>query len=72
MQERDRAEGLISAAEEYDEGIDEFALPVRRGGEVIASLAVRGRHRAQGATRETRALLARFAGELTAAADASV
>lgn len=67
---RDRADGLISASEEYDEGIDEFALPIRRGGEVIASLAVRGRHRPKGATRETRALLTHFARELTTAADA--
>lgn len=69
MQERDLADGMISASEEYDEGIDEFALPIRRGGEVIASLAVRGRHRPKGATRETRALLTQFARELTTAAD---
>ncbi|WEK61926.1 MAG: IclR family transcriptional regulator C-terminal domain-containing protein [Candidatus Microbacterium colombiense] len=69
MQVRDIADGLISASEEYDEGIDEFALPIRRGGAVIASLAVRGRHRSKGATKETRALLAQFARELTAAAD---
>lgn len=70
LQDRDRADALITAAEEYDEGIDEFALPIRRGGEVIASLAVRGRHRPQGASRETRALLTRFASELTDRADA--
>lgn len=70
MQERDVADGLISASEEYDEGIDEFALPIRSRGEVIASIAVRGRHRPKGATRETRALLTQFARELSAAADA--
>lgn len=66
--ERDRADALIAAAEEYDEGVDEFALPIRHRGEVIASLAVRGRHRRKGATRDTRALLTQFAGELSAAA----
>ncbi|MFK4759973.1 IclR family transcriptional regulator [Microbacterium sp. ZW T5_45] len=69
MLARDRADGLISAAEEYDEGIDEFALPIRREGAVIASLAVRGRHRPKGATRAARELLTQFAHELTAAAD---
>ncbi|AKV88169.1 hypothetical protein AKG07_14055 [Microbacterium sp. CGR1] len=68
--ERDRADSLIAAAEEYDEGIDEFALPIRSRGEVIASLAVRGRHRPKGITRDTRALLMQFAGELSAAAGA--
>ena len=66
--ERDRADSLIAAAEEYDEGIDEFALPIRSRGEVIASLAVRGRHRPKGVTRDTRALLTQYARELSATA----
>lgn len=65
MQERDRAAGLVSASEEYDEGVDEFALPIRRDGEIIASLAVRGRHRAKGATQRTCALLLQFSRELS-------
>lgn len=68
--ERDRADSLIAAPEEYDEGIDEFALPIRSRGEVIASLAVRGRHRPKGVTRDTRALLTQLARELSAAASA--
>lgn len=71
LQERDRRAELVSASEEYDEGIDEFALPIRHRGEVIASLAVRGRHRPKGASRDTRTLLAHFADTLTAAADAA-
>lgn len=69
LQVRDRAAGLISASEEYDRGIDEFAMPIRRDGEIIASLAVRGRHRSSGATRETRALLAECAAQLTESAE---
>lgn len=68
VQERDRTAGLVSASEEYDEGVDEFAFPIRRDGEIIASLAIRGRHRAKGATQRTRALLPQFARDLGVAA----
>ncbi len=71
LQQRDRADGLIVAAEEYDQGIDEYALPIRRQGEIIASLAVRGRHRAGGPSREARALLTESAARLTAVAGLS-
>lgn len=65
MQERDRAAGLISAREEYDQGVDEFALPIRHGGAVIASIAVRGRHTSKGPSRRTRMLLEQFSQQLS-------
>ncbi|MFK4850992.1 IclR family transcriptional regulator C-terminal domain-containing protein [Microbacterium sp. ZW T6_19] len=65
VQERDRAAGLISAREEYDQGVDEFALPIRHGGAVIASIAVRGRHTAKGPSRRTRMLLEQFSQQLS-------
>lgn len=69
MQEHDRAAGLISAREEYDQGVDEFALPIRRGGAIIASVAVRGRHTAKGPSRRTRTLLEQFSQQLSDAAE---
>lgn len=69
VQERDLTHGLISASEEYDEGVDEFALPIRCRGEVIASIAVRGRHRPKGASRAMRERLEHLSQELTAVAD---
>lgn len=60
-QERDRADGLICAREEYDEGVDEFALPIRRDGEIVASLAVRGRHRSSAPSAKARHLLTQLA-----------
>lgn len=69
LQERDRAAGLVTAAEEYDRGIDEYAVPIRRRGEIVASLAVRDRHRPTGAPKETRMLLAELAQLLTDVAE---
>jgi len=69
MQGRDRADGLISAREEYDQGVDEFALPIRRDGEIIASLAVRGRHTSKGPSQRTRMLLGQFSQQLSNAAE---
>lgn len=40
--DRDRADGLVCAADEYVAGITEFALPVRLGGAIAASVSVEG------------------------------
>ncbi len=42
LQVRDRERGIIVAAEEYVEGVHEYALPVRLDGVVVASLSVSG------------------------------
>lgn len=68
--ERDREAGVISADQEYDEGVDEYAVPIRHRGAVIASLAVRGRHRSAGISRAMRSTLLQLADELSVAADA--
>lgn len=39
---RDRERGIIIAAEEYVEGVHEYALPLRVDGSVLASLSVSG------------------------------
>ncbi len=39
---RDRRAGLITAAEEYVEGIHEYAMPLRVRGSIVASVAVSG------------------------------
>ncbi|HXH33340.1 MAG TPA: IclR family transcriptional regulator C-terminal domain-containing protein [Plantibacter sp.] len=39
---RDRAVGVIRAADEYVAGLVEYALPIRRGGSLIASVSVAG------------------------------
>ncbi|GAT71921.1 IclR family transcriptional regulator domain-containing protein [Microbacterium hydrocarbonoxydans] len=70
LQERDRAAGIVTAAEEYDRGIDEYALPIRRRGEIVASIAVRDRHRPSGPSKEMRPLLEELAQLLTDVAEA--
>lgn len=67
--ERDRANGFIAASQEYVDGVDEFALPIRRNGVVIAALALAGAHRAKGASREVRARLSDAAQQLSAASE---
>lgn len=40
--ERDRLRGMVNASEEYVEGVQEYALPVRDGRGIVASIGISG------------------------------
>ncbi|VXB49990.1 Pectin degradation repressor protein KdgR [Microbacterium sp. 8M] len=56
LMERDRAAGVVTAADEYAEGVTDLALPILGRGGVVASIAVSGPPRS--ATRTRAALMA--------------
>ena len=66
--ERDRAAGVVSAADEYAEGVAEFALPIRGAGGIVASIAVSGAPRGAGRTRTALAALHEVQSRLSARA----
>jgi DNA-binding IclR family transcriptional regulator len=70
MLERDRANGIVSADEEYVEGVYEYALPIRDDLGIAASIAIAGpqlgarqARAARNALRETEARLSGIARE---------
>lgn len=68
LMERDRADGLIVAADEYAEGVTEIALPIRGRGEIVASVALSGALRSGGRLRTARAALTGACDRLSALA----
>jgi len=68
LMERDRADGLIVAADEYAEGVTEIALPIRARGEIVASVALSGALRSEGRIRAARAALTAACDRLSALA----
>lgn len=68
LMERDRATGLITAVDEYAEGITEIALPIRGRGGIVAALALSGASRGAGATKAARAALGEACDRLSARA----
>ncbi|TGY36765.1 IclR family transcriptional regulator [Microbacterium laevaniformans] len=68
-QARDRMSGRITAAQEYVEGAHEHALPLRRGGRIVAAVAVTAPARGQRRVREALTALASAVDRLSLVAD---
>lgn len=69
-QRRDRAEGLITAVEEYVADVEEIALPLRAQGRIVAALGLGGAPFTAGRRRRAIALLGEAAERLSALASA--
>ncbi|RKS93351.1 IclR family transcriptional regulator [Microbacterium sp. AG790] len=68
LQARDRESGIVDAAQEYVEGVQEYALPLRGGSGIVGAVAVSMSPRGSRRTRETREALRRIADRLSAIA----
>lgn len=70
LMERDRADGLIVASDEYAEGVAEIALPIRGRDGIVASIALSGARHGRGPVRAARVALAEARDRLSALATA--
>lgn len=68
--ERDRAAGLVTAADEYAEGVTEHALPIHGSGGIVAAIAVSGPPPGEARTRAIRTLVRDVRDRLSALAGA--
>lgn len=66
---RDRDRGVIVAADEYVDGVHEYALPIRAHGAIVASVAVSGPRPGAGREKRILALLRDSAARLNALAE---